>query len=270
MRHKRSRIVISLLVAALVLFAALVLPQRVAKRIAAEGSPPTVPPTGNTPTSVQGSPVATQAPGSGAAFDIPPEVAGHEQEWPLANHDYANTRAAAGSSINASNVANLKVAWTSALKGTAEWGGGTGNPVVSDGVVYFQDLAANTYAVDLQTGKQLWEKQYNNHIFGPSGPGIGYGKIYVISQLDRYSALDMKTGAELWQYSTGTQLPTGAFQPSVFDHQVYVTTQAASSGKGETPFHSYQGRSSGAVILLDPNTGQPAWHWQVRSLWLSV
>src|SRR5215217_1239426 len=152
---------------------------------------------------------------SAGGFDIPPEVKGHEHEWPLANHDYANTRAAVGSSINAANVANLKVAWTSSLKGTAEWGGGTGNPVVSDGVVYFQDLAANTYAVDLQTGKQLWEKEYDNKIFGPSGPGIGYGKIYVVSRLDRYSALDMKTGDELWQYSTGTQLPTGAFQPLV-------------------------------------------------------
>jgi len=264
MRRKRSRIPIFLLVAALVLFAALVLPRQVANRIAAEGAPPTVPPEGNARPTAQGTPAESQTPVSGAAaFDIPPEVAGHEKEWPLANHDYANTRAAVGSSINASNVANLKVAWSSALDGTAEWGGGTGNPIVSDGVVYFQDLAANTYAVDLQTGKHLWEKEYDNKIFGPSGPGIGYGKIYVVSRLDRYSALDMKTGDELWQYSTGTELPTGAFQPSVFDHQVYVTTQAASSGKGETTFHSYQGRSSGAVFLLDPNTGQPAWQWQV-------
>src|ERR1043165_8703472 len=71
-------------------------------------------------------------------FDIPPEIAGHEKEWPLANHDYGNTRAAVGSTINASNVANLKLAWTAPLEGTAEWGGGTGNPVVSDGVVYYE------------------------------------------------------------------------------------------------------------------------------------
>jgi outer membrane protein assembly factor BamB len=256
MRRKRSRILIILPVVALALLAALVLPRQVAYRIAAEGAPPTVAPAGTPRPSVQ-------TPGSSAAFDIPPEVAGHENEWPLANHDYANTRAAVGSSINAANVANLKVAWTSSLKGTSEWGGGTGNPIVSDGVVYVQDLAANTYAVDLRTGMQIWEKQYDNQIFGPSGPGIGYGKVYVISRIDRYSALDMKTGEEVWQYSTGTELPTGAFQPSVFDHQVYITTQAASSGHGEVTFHSYQGGSSGAVILLDPNTGQPSWHWQV-------
>jgi glucose dehydrogenase len=85
----------------------------------------------------------TAASGSGT-FDIPPEVAGHESEWPLANHDYENTRVAVDSSINASNVANLKVAWTADLKGTAEWGGGTGNPIISDGIVYFQDMGANT------------------------------------------------------------------------------------------------------------------------------
>lgn len=197
------------------------------------------------------------------AFDIPPEVAGHEAEWPLGNHDYANTRAAVNSSINASNVASLSVAWTSRLKGTSEWGAGTGSPVIADGVVYFQDLGANTYAVDLKTGKLIWEKQYENSIFGPSGPGIGYGKVFVISRIDRYSALDIKTGEELWQFQTGTRLPSGAFQPSVFGGQVYTTTQAASSGKGAVTFHSYQGGSSGAVYLLDPDTGKPTWNWEV-------
>src|SRR2546423_11496327 len=98
---------------------------------------------------------AQTAPAAQSTFDIPPEIAGHDNEWPLANHDYANSRAAVGSSINSSNVANLKVAWTTALEGTSEWGGGTGNPVVSGGIVYFQDLGANAYAVNLQTGQQL-------------------------------------------------------------------------------------------------------------------
>lgn len=37
--------------------------------------------------------------------------------------------------------------------------------------------------------------------------------MYVVSRIDRYSALDMQTGEEQWRDSTGTQLPTGAFQP---------------------------------------------------------
>src|SRR5215208_3483971 len=151
---------------------------------ALSSAPPTETPGPSTPTPNIGSidipktdPTMLATPEKGipatGGFDIPPEIAGHENEWPLANHDYANTRAAVGSSINAGNVANLKVAWTSPLNGTSEWGGGTGNPVVSDGVVYVQDLAANTYAVDLKMGQQIWEKQYDNQIFGPSGPGLG-------------------------------------------------------------------------------------------------
>ncbi len=202
------------------------------------------------------------AAGSGTAFDIPPEVAGHAAEWPLANHDYANTRAAEGSTITAANVASLGLAWTSPLKGTSEWGGGTGNPIVSDGIVYFQDMGANTYAVDLKTGQLLWETQYKNQIFGPSGPGIGYGRVFIVSRIDRYSALDIQTGREVWQHVTGTQNPTGAFQPYVFDRQVYVTMQAASSGRGEITFDSYKGGSSGVAFLLDPETGQPGWRWQ--------
>src|SRR5581483_7426541 len=205
---------------------------------------------------------AASTPSSGA-FDIPPEIAGHEKEWPLANHDYANTRAAVGSSINSSNVANLKVAWTSDLKGTSEWGGGTGNPIISDGIVYFEDLGANAYAVDLETGDIVWETHYENQIFGPSGPGIGYGKVYIVSRIDRYSALDLKTGHEVWLYDSGEKQPSGAFQPYVFDHAVYLANQAASSGKGKIEFKSYQGGSSGVASLLDPATGQPIWHWQV-------
>ena len=84
-----------------------------------------------------------------------------------------------------------------------------------------------------------------------------------MSRIDRYSALDIKTGKELWLYDTGSKDPTGAFQPYVFGSQVYTTTQAASSGHGKITFHSYQGRSSGAVLLLDPQTGKETWQWQV-------
>ncbi len=204
----------------------------------------------------------TAASTSAASLDIPPEVKGHEKEWPLANHDYGNTRVAVGSSINSSNVSTLNLEWTSPLKSTGEWGGGSGNPIIVDGVVYFQDLGANTYAVDLKSGKTIWETKFENVIFGPSGPGIGYGKIFVPSRIDLYSALDAKTGVQVWDWSTGSKSPTGAFQPYVFGNRVYVSTQAANSGHGQTTFHSYQGGSTGMVYLLDPQTGNPAWKWQ--------
>src|SRR4051794_23394986 len=65
-----------------------------------------------------------------STFDIPPEIAGHEAEWPLGNHDYANTRAAVNSQINSSNVKNLGVAWTFDLKGVSGWGAAAGNALI--------------------------------------------------------------------------------------------------------------------------------------------
>jgi glucose dehydrogenase len=194
-------------------------------------------------------------------FDIPPEIAGHEQEWPLGNHDYGNTRAAVGSTINASNVATLGVAWTNSLKGTGGWGAGTANPVISDGVVYFEDLTANIYAVNLKTGVGVWEADYHNQIFGPSGVGIGYGRVYAFNRVDRAVALDLHSGQELWNFSTGPTLPAGAFQPSVFDHIVYLTAQAAAGGQGAVTFHSYQGGASGAVWAVNPDSGEQLWQW---------
>ena len=237
-------------------------------------APPTDTPGPSTPTPNIGSidipetdPTMMATPEKGipqtGGFDIPPEVAGHEKEWPLANHDYSNNRVAVGSNINSGNVANLTVAWSAPLEGTAEWGAGTGNPVISDGVVYYQDLAANTYAVDLKTGNVKWETQYNNKIFGPSGPGIGYGKVYALSRIDRYVAMDIKTGHELWQFDTGYQLASGAFQPYAFDNHVYFAMQAAVSGRGKVVYHSYQGGTSGAVYLINPDSGKPEWFWQV-------
>jgi len=208
-------------------------------------------------------PTSTPSDPNEGPFDIPPEVAGHAEEWPLANHDYENTRVAVASSIDSSNVANLDVAWTSKLKGTSEWGGGTGNPIISNGIVYFQDMGANTYAVKLDTGELLWEKQYDNAIFGPSSPGIGYGKVFILSRIDRYAALDIESGQELWYWSTGSDIPAGAFQPYVFGNQVYAALQAASSGRGQETFHSYQGGSSGVAVLLNPETGKETWRWQV-------
>jgi outer membrane protein assembly factor BamB len=237
-------------------------------------APPTETPGPSTPTPNIGSidipktnPTMLATPKGGipttGGFDIPPEIAGHEKEWPLANHYYANTRAAVGSTINAGNVANLQVAWEAPLEGTAEWGAGTGNPVISDGVVYYEDLAANVYAVDFKTGDVIWNTRYNNKLFGPSGPAIGYGRVYALSRIDRYVALDIKTGQEQWQFDTGYQLASGAFQPAAFNNHVFFAMQAAVSGRGKVVYHSYQGGTSGAVYLMDPKTGKPLWFWQV-------
>ena len=62
---------------------------------------------------------------------IPPEVAGHEEQWPLPNKDYASTRAAFGATISSKNVDRLGVAWSFRIPGSGMFGAAATNPIRS-------------------------------------------------------------------------------------------------------------------------------------------
>src|SRR6202011_3608773 len=69
-------------------------------------------------------------------------------DWPRANFDYANTRAAPNSSISSANVDQLGVAWTFGVARASTFGALATSPVVVNGTVYLQDLKSNVYAID--------------------------------------------------------------------------------------------------------------------------
>jgi mono/diheme cytochrome c family protein len=121
---------------------------------------------------------------------IPPEVEQAAQEWPMANKDYANTRATTDSQINAETVQQLGVAWTFRIPGAAKWGSAASNPLVLNSIVYFQDLESNTFALDLETGAVIWERMYGEKAFGPNGPAVGWGKLFVQGGVNHIYALD--------------------------------------------------------------------------------
>ena len=110
----------------------------------------------------------------------PSEVKKYAKDWPTANQNYSNTRAAVGSKITSSNISRLGLDWAFPIKGIGEWGAATTNPLILGNTVYFQDLKSNVYAVDLKTGKQLWMKEYNEDSGAPSGLSVGYGKIFAM------------------------------------------------------------------------------------------
>ena len=70
-------------------------------------------------------------------------------EWRLPNGDLGNHRVA-DSQISASNVGNLKVAWTKDVNAAARYGSFASMPIIANGTVYLQDLASNVTAVDLR------------------------------------------------------------------------------------------------------------------------
>jgi len=105
----------------------------------------------------------------------PPEVTAAAHEWPLANRDYANTRATTDSTIDSRTVERLGLAWTSAVRGPSHWGAAASAPLIADGMVYVQDLKSNLAALDLRTGAERWRRTISEEAFGPNGPGDRLG-----------------------------------------------------------------------------------------------
>src|SRR5215210_838489 len=88
----------------------------------------------------------------------PPEVRAAAREWPLAHHDYANTRATTTSTIDAATVGELGIAWRRDLVAASHWGGAASAPLIADDVVYFQDLRSDVWALDLAAGRTRWKR----------------------------------------------------------------------------------------------------------------
>lgn len=206
-------------------------------------------------------------PETGDQASIPPEVeqANAQGEWPMANKDYASTRAALDAEINSSNVNELGLAWAFPIPGRGTYGGAATNPIVANGVVYFQDLGSNVHALDLETGELIWEHRIAQNALGPNGVALGYGKIFAQGAENQLAALDIQTGEEVWVASL--EGPTGAQQPYVYNGHVYT---AAVAGAVQTEVagdvssrRGYAPGTSGIIYAIDEATGEMAWRFQV-------
>lgn len=140
---------------------------------------------------------------------IPPEMLNRPDDWPMANCAYDNTRATTASGINSNNISTLGLAWSVDITGISEWGGMASNPLISNGRVYCQDLKSNVYAIDLNSGKTVWKKEYNLDSFGPNGPAIGWGKLFVTKGHYEVAALNLSDGKELWSKKLTTTETSG-------------------------------------------------------------
>ncbi|HEX4465929.1 MAG TPA: PQQ-binding-like beta-propeller repeat protein, partial [Solirubrobacteraceae bacterium] len=112
------------------------------------------------------------------------------------NGDLANTRNAGGP-IDAATVGQLRSAWKLPLTAKSLYGSYSAAPVISDGVVYSQDLASNVEAISLRTGRVLWARRYEAPDQGPNGVAVAAGRVYGATSTTSF-ALDARTGRQLW------------------------------------------------------------------------
>lgn len=179
-----------------------------------------------------------------------------QASWSYPNADLSNTRDASGSTISLSNVSELTRAWSFTLKGkgaksVAHTGALATTPIVVDGVVYFQDLHSNVYAVSLEDGKLEWEHEVNKPVKsgpGPNGVAVVDGTLYAMSPQTAF-ALNDSTGQEIWIDKKLLKNGQGTFgiQPQVANGRVYLASQYGSAKGG------------GVLMALNAATGHLLW-----------
>jgi glucose dehydrogenase len=196
---------------------------------------------------------------------VPPELEQYSNEWPTPQGNPANQRAAANSSITAENVTNLEVAWSFPIEASGAYGGMVANPIIANGVVYLQDIANNVFALDLETGEQIWKADINTTVLGPNGVCLGYGMIFGSTGDNREMfALDAATGKEVWRTILSGNTREGIdIAPVVYNGVVYTSTIPGNSRS------FYDGGARGTLFALDARDGQILWQFYTtdNDLW---
>jgi len=174
--------------------------------------------------------------------------------WLYANHDLSNTRSTTDSTINSSTVGQLGIAWTHPIQGVGAYGGAASTPLISNGTVYFQDLASNVTALKVDDGSQQWSTKFNHPVIGPNGPALNGSNVIVASDKNTITALDASDGSQQWSTTVETSPTAGVdIQPVAYDGLVYTSTVPGNQSS------FYAGGDEGVIKALDANSGKVAW-----------
>jgi PQQ-dependent dehydrogenase (methanol/ethanol family) len=161
--------------------------------------------------------------------------------------------------INASNVANLHLAWTGsfglpkAAAAVPEEGAG----VTYKGVMYIPDGLSAVQALDDTTGKTLW--YYSPTLDAPAllpavrGLAIGQGKVFEGQSDGNLVALDATTGAPIWKTKVGDPRDGIEFSSAPIYYNGMVIEGASGGDWGGRAF----------AVALDAATGNELWRWYV-------
>ncbi len=197
-----------------------------------------------------------------------------DSDWTMGGQNLRNWRNQDFTQINPQNVATLKLKWTFTTGGDV-----SATPAVANGIVYFPDFAGNFYAVDANTGAQVWQQQVAawtvvSGDYARNDPAVQGDTLILGDQAGttafwngsqyvgpgaKLIAVDAKTGNLMWVTQVES-FPTAMVtsSPVIYNGVAYVgitSNEELTAGVKGTPCCV----SRGSVVAVDVQTGKIKW-----------
>ena len=180
-------------------------------------------------------------------------------DWLTYGLNQSETRFSPLTDINATNVANLKPAWSYDVGSGG--GGQEATPLVANGTIYAITNWSVVFAVDARTGKEKWrwDPWVNQEAVRPAiccgvvnrGLAIYQGMIFAPVIDGRLQALDAETGKVVWEARVA------------YPQDYYTVTMAPRVAKGKVIIGASGGDrpTRGFFDAYDAATGRRAWRF---------